>query len=144
MNDTFSLSSSLPVSTSLFECRVCYELVENAVHCLQCKHFLCERHTNEVYDCPFCRAAPFKVEIDHTARRLVDELPVECQFCRQQIKKGDFSVHVNHCPQRPRNCGVNECGFQTGNKEEALRHLIDSHGDIFWESYNRLTAAGNM
>lgn len=129
--------------SATLECRVCFEVVKNAVHCLRCKHFLCERHAKEVRVCPFCREAPFEVEINHALRRLVDELPVGCQFCRQPIKKGDLNVHVNHCPQKPRNCGVNRCGFQTGQKEEALRHVMETHGDVLWENYSRLTAAGN-
>lgn len=133
--------NSLPIAT--IECRVCFNLVVNAVYCVQCKQFLCDRHSTEVRDCPFCRAAPFRVEIDHSIRRLVDQLPIRCLYCHQSINKGDFDVHVNHCPQRPRNCGFKGCGFQTVQKEEGLRHLMESHGEILWEKYNKLTESGN-
>lgn len=132
---------SLPLAA--LECHVCYELVENAVYCLQCKQFLCERHVARVHDCPFCRSTPLRVDIDHSIRRLVDQLLVICQYCSQLIHKGDLSAHLNHCSKRPRNCGVNKCSFQTGNKEEALRHVMEVHGDIMWDNYNRLTTAGN-
>lgn len=132
-------STSLPVTT--LECKVCFEVADNAVHCLRCKQFLCQRHVIEVHVCPFSRSAPFNVEIDHTLHRLVDQLPIDCQFCRQCIIKGNLNAHLNHCPQRPRNCGVNGYGFQSGHKEEALRHVMEAHGETLWDNYNRLTAA---
>ena len=135
-------TSSLPLTT--MECKVCFELVENAVHCVQCQQFLCERHVAEVNDCPFCNAVPFQVEIDHSIRRLVDQLLDECQFCGRRIPKGDLNVHMKHCPQLPRNCSVSTCRFQTGIKEEALRHLTEAHGELLWENYSKLTASGKV
>ena len=136
------MPSSLPLTT--IECQVCFEVVENAVHCIQCRQFLCERHVAQLHECPFCRATPFKLQIEYGIRRLVDQLPVSCAFCLQHIKKGDLNVHVNHCQHRPRNCGVNGCGFQTSFKEEALRHMMEAHGEILWDNYNKLTAAGTV
>ena len=49
---------------------------------------------------------------------------------QQSINKGKLNIHTNHCPQRPRKCGVNGCDFQTGNKEEAFLHMIEFDGDI--------------
>lgn len=115
--------TSVSLTTNIFECKVCFVVAVNAVHCLQCTQFLCERHATEVHDCPFCHAAPFKVEIDYTLRRLVDQLPIDCRFCQQGFRKGDLNFHESYCPKRPRNCGVNGCGFQSVYKEEAFLHL---------------------
>lgn len=81
------------------------------------------------------------MEINHALRRLVDELPIECQFCLQSIKKGDINVHENHCPERQQNSGINECAFQRGPKEEALRHVMENYGEVLREKYKRHTSA---
>lgn len=140
----------------MFKCIVSLEVVDNAVRCMQCKHLLCERHRFEFRDCPFCRAKPLRVEVAYKIRQQVDHISIQCQFCRQYIKRGALNDHlVNHCPQQPRvcaietgitpqKCGVNGCGFQSCNKEEGLQHIIYVHGDKLWENYNRLTATSNI
>lgn len=130
--------TSLPVNA--LECQICFDLVESAVNCQQCGQFFCDIHVNELQSCPFCRVTPVNVQVDRTLRRLVDQLPVICLICKEHVKKGDFAVHTNHCQSL--HCGANGCEFSSGHKETALNHVLQAHGDIIWQNYSRLTAAG--
>lgn len=117
------------------QCPVCFELVESAMDCEKCGHFLCESHVSQLDGCPKCRAQPLQVRIDVTLRRLVDLLQVRCQFCHKQFNKGDLKVHMENCTGRPR-CGFKGCEQQASNKEDALRHIMDAHGDILWNNFS--------
>ena len=139
---TWTESQGLPAS--ILECKLCFEVVEKAVHCVRCKKFICERHKANLRECPFCRLVPLKVEVDYTLRDLVDQLPIECSLCHQHITKGELDIHTKHCTQPPRECGVDGCAFQTTNKSEALRHVMAVHGNELWENFKQLTAAGSV
>ena len=125
---------------------MCYEVVENAVECVQCGFFFCEQHVSNLRSCPSCRLDPLSVRESRAVRRVVDGYLVKCNFCLQFIRRGDLNVHKNYCPQNPSSlcCGVSGCVYQTNQKEDALRHVMEAHGDKFCKNYFNLTAAGNF
>ena len=110
------------------------------MHCVKCGQFLCNRHVYSLTNCPFCRAAPLKVQENQALRRLVGQIPKRCPNCTLSIRNGDLAVHMNHC--RSHSCGANRCEFRSDDKETALRHVIELHGDSLWQKYTRFTAAG--
>ena len=131
---------SLPARA--LECPVCLEVVTNPVCCAGCHHVLCEEHVPELRECPVCKAVPFKIVVDFGLRRIMEDLPFTCKFCKSPIRKGNLDVHEANCPKRPRHCGAAGCDFESGESDAALRHLIDSHGQVIWESFTNVTAAG--
>ena len=121
---------------------VCLEVVKNAVSCAHCHKILCEVHGTELKECPHCRAEPFKTVMEFGLRCVMEDLSFPCKFCKSPIRKGDLNVHEANCPKRPRHCGAGGCQFASGDMEEALRHFIQSHGQVFWENFTEATAAG--
>lgn len=123
------------------KCQICFELVECAIECVHCGQFFCGRHEPDLTNCPFCRSSPLNIRESRALRRLVDQLPVNCTFCKQRFTKGAIEIHRSHCAQRPPVCGVSGCGYETLNKEDAFSHFIESHGDILWAKYNTFTSS---
>ena len=133
---------SLPVRA--LECPICLEMVKNAVSCAGsgCHYTICEVHAAELKECPQCNSTPFKTVAEFALRRIMENLPFLCKFCKSPIRKGDLDVHQNNCTKRPRHCGAFGCEFSSCESDEALRHLIRSHGQTIWESYTEATASG--
>lgn len=127
----------------LFECFICTEIVNEAVHCSQCWKFLCAAHLGQLTMCPFCKMTPFHTEIDVSIRRLVDQTNIECKYCKERITRGDRIIHMTHCQKKPRRCGIAGCYFETGNQKEGFNHFYETHGQILWEEFTKLTAACN-
>lgn len=144
MNKEFDLlwnSGAIKQLAENFQCKICFELVEKAIECDLCGQFFCEKHVPELTNCAFCRS-PLQFRESRALRRLVNELPIDCIYCKKVFTIGDIEVHHNHCLERPPVCGDNKCKYQTLNKEDALHHLIEAHGETIWANYNKLTAAG--
>ena len=124
------------------ECPVCLEVVTNPVCCAACHQVLCEQHVDELRECPVCKAVPFKTVVELGLRRVMEGLPFPCKYCKSPIRKGNLEVHEANCPKRLRHCGAAGCEFESGEQTVALRHLIDSHGPVIWESFTEATATG--
>ena len=124
------------------ECPICLEILTNPISCKQCNKALCEKHEDQISECPLCREKPFKGIKEQGIRQLLNELPYPCKYCNDQISKCNLEVHELHCSKRPRHCGVAGCEFKSIESTVALRHLIDSHGPVIWENFTDVTSAG--
>lgn len=84
-------------------CQVCTKLVEMPVECAPCGNFFCKQHLSEpaLTKCPFCRSAPLDVKPLRAVRRIIDDLPIICKFCKKRYTRGAIEVHTNHCPHNP-------------------------------------------
>ena len=144
----FSCAGREPMSlpARALECPVCLEVVQNAVSCANsaCRYTICEMHAGELRECPQCKSTPFKTIVEFVLRRIMEDLPFTCKFCKSPVRKGDLDVHEINCPKLPRHCGAAGCEFESGGPAEALRHLIEAHGPVIWENFTNSTAAGVM
>ena len=131
---------SLPARA--FECPICFLVLKNPMSCVRCGKILCEEHVVALQECPFCKEKPFRTQVERGVRQLLDEVPYPCRFCNSPIPKGNLDVHEANCPKRSRRCGVTGCEFLSCEQADALRHMIDVHGEIIWENYTDATAAG--
>ena len=93
-------------------------------------------------ECPFCKDIPFQFNLERGVRLLLQEMKYPCKYCNEPFSKGNLEVHESYCNKKPRHCGVLECNFASNNKNEALQHFIEIHGDDFWQRYNENTARG--
>ena len=114
----------------------------NPIPCSQCGKLVCEEHLAHISECPFCKDEPFRPQMERGVRLLLEEMPYPCKYCRDPISKGNLDVHETNCPKRPRHCGVAGCKFESCEQTEALRHLIEFHGQDICESYTDSTARG--
>ena len=128
---------SLPARA--FECPICFQVLTNPVSCSRCGKFLCEEHLARISECPYCKDKPFRPQVERGVRLLLEEIPYPCKYCREKISKGNLEVHETNCHKRPRHCGVAGCEFESCEQTEALRHLIELHGQAIWESYTDST-----
>ena len=131
---------SLP--TCAFECPICSQPFKNPMSCGGCGYILCEEHVDGIPECPNCKEKPFRAQVERGVRRLMNLVPYPCRHCNSSIPKGDLDVHEANCPKRQRHCGGSGCEFKSCEPTEALRHLLDSHGQVIWENYTDATAAG--
>ena len=131
---------SLPARA--FECPICFLTFTNPMSCVECGYILCKEHVEGISECPLCKEKPFKAQVERGVRRLMNQVPYPCRFCKSSIPKGDLDVHEANCPKRQRRCGVAGCNFESSESTDALRHLIESHGQVIWENFTDATAAG--
>lgn len=131
---------SLPVQA--FECPICLLVLRNPVSCNLCGSMLCKDHVAEIRECPICQERPFRVQSERGVCRLMNDVQFQCKYCKRAIPKMDLEVHETNCPKRPRRCGAAGCKFETLIQADGLRHLIQSHGQLIWESYTEATLAG--
>lgn len=131
---------SLPARA--FECPICFLPLTNPMSCIECGYVLCEEHVAGILECPVCKEKPFRAQVERVVRRMMNEVPYPCQHCKSPIPKGNLEVHEANCPKRPRHCGIAGCNFKSGESAEALRHLIDAHGQSIWDNWTDVTAAG--
>ena len=89
-----------------FQCPICLELAEDAVETECCNHAYCEEHAKTIAAgggmCPTCRATPFRYRPAVMVRRLINNLPTECPFCKSAtIQRGNLEDHKKTCSKRP-------------------------------------------
>ena len=130
---------SLPAS--VFECQICFQVLTNPVSCSRCGKLLCKEHVARISECPLCKDKPFRLQVERGVRLLLEEMPYPCKYCREPISKGNLEVHETNCHKRPRHCRFAGCAFKSCEQTEALRHLIELHGQAIWESYTDFTAS---
>lgn len=106
-----------------FECPICLDISENAMECNTCAGIFCEKCVVEIKKCPMCRGLT-GFRPSPLARKLINNLPCQCQDCSKSMSRCEFKSHI--CPMKQENCGL--CGFK-GNREILIRHVGERHID---------------
>ena len=81
------------ISDKDFECVVCQDIAEEAVHCIRCENILCKNHLSKISRCSLCKSTPFETHTNEYVRRLISKLQVTCPECKAPIARGDLSTH---------------------------------------------------
>ena len=89
-----------------FHCPICLSFAENAVETECCNHAYCEEHAKTIAagggKCPTCRATPFRYRPAVIVRRIINNLPTKCPFCKSKaIQRGNLEDHKKTCSKRP-------------------------------------------
>ena len=126
------------------QCPICMEPPENAVECLKCKNYFCEKCVKQQKSCPTCKSTPFKTQINEALRRVIERLRVPCEYCNRTFPKGELQIHMKNCEKRPKKCSVGKCQFSAQNKEDAVAHFGKDHKDFIWDNFQNFPMIGKI
>lgn len=112
------------------ECGICREIADDAIETTCCHQIFCTSCLGQLQNrkCPFCRKENFQSVESHFARRLIKELPTKCQFCEQEMTRGNLHDHQIRCPSRTFECPAPNCNHSS-KRSEFIEHLVNIHGD---------------
>ncbi len=134
----------MPLPGEEILCPICMDPPENAVECVECHNFFCEKCVKQQNSCPLCKAQPLKIQINVALRRLVERMRVPCEFCNTPNPKGEVQTHKKNCPKRPRTCSIGNCQFSSNNEAQAISHFTASHKDFIWDHFENFQNTGNV
>lgn len=106
-----------------------------AVECVPCGQFFCERHLTALTNCPFCRCAP----LDVRESRASAVWPIASRSIADYVINASSKVSSTSTWSTVVRRFV--CGYQQMHKADALHHFdfVEAHPD----AHNELTAAGS-
>ena len=116
------------------ECPICLETARDAVECEGCAQILCEECTRSLQKCPLCRKeCSFRASA--FARRLINNLPVNCPNCNISTTNIELNSHLDICPEKKISCSL--CN-STQTVKEIASHAASIHNadliNIFYDS----------
>lgn len=113
------------ISRSLI-CPICLDpLLEPRTHVL-CENSFCNQCITKLNHCPFCRTSlidshDLKIT-NHHLLNLLNEIPVQCNICKQILSRGDFDSHIaSNCLQWPQVISTEDRSH--GNTYPLEKHL---------------------
>ena len=79
-----------------YKCKLCSEISENLVKCLNCQVNFCKKHINSEYTCPFCNCFPFNYKENTEFRNPILDLnyKYKCILCEFIGDKNSFWTHL--------------------------------------------------
>jgi hypothetical protein len=118
-----SVTPSNDVFDSL-KCVVCFEISRDAVECLTCGNIFCRMCVYNI-KCPLCRSHSAYKD-SYFARKIIECMPIKCEFCSETTTKGKVQEHLDKCQGRNYKCKNVKCSFE-GKREAFLKHIEESH-----------------
>ncbi|KAL0225109.1 hypothetical protein RCL1_003021 [Eukaryota sp. TZLM3-RCL] len=121
-------SYSLPPDSPTFDsltCAVCLETLSDPLEALCCNNLVCTGCATRD-KCPCCRATKPTLKPNIPIRRMIDNLPVICDYCDYKTTRGQFSFHLKSCSRRMLKCKL--CGESVASGK-AMDHL-QCHSDV--------------
>ena len=70
--------------------------------------------------------------------RLIDRMPIECEFCHAKVERASREAHAALCEKRPLKCAAPDCEFQSDDREAFTMHLANTHREQLLRNYTRL------
>ncbi|CAF0744156.1 unnamed protein product [Brachionus calyciflorus] len=120
----------------LLTCPVCIDYCKQAVQCSKCSNLFCKSCSDGLRDrkCALCREVT-NFESSIFARRLINNIIVECKFCKVSTTIGDLNIHVQKCKQIPIICKICNDKCVSG---QYLNHLSSKHLDEVIDKLNQI------
>ena len=123
------------------ECGICLQTCRAAVETTCCFNLFCQRCIDGIKNCPVCRAAPCSNRPNHAVRRMISRIPVQCQACKNEVKRESMDRHKLECECLQHKCS--KCEF-VGPRKEFAKHLTDSHLPNLIGSYSEKLSEINL
>ncbi|KAL0217484.1 hypothetical protein RCL1_008065 [Eukaryota sp. TZLM3-RCL] len=111
-----------PSAMKNFGCIICLEIMTDPVETQCCHNLFCSSCITQqpLQNCPCCRAPGPTIVPNVPVKRMIDDLPVSCNYCNKSGTRGEFGDHMRNCSGRPLNCNI--CGHSV-IMEQAISHL---------------------
>jgi hypothetical protein len=110
-----------------FNCPICLDVCNDPVESSCCKNLYCLDCSNSLNsECSFCRKR-CRFERSILAKRLIDKLPLTCEYCKLKTCRGNLRSHYNSCEEFPISCPVDACDLDKIPKSKIMDHLIQRH-----------------
>ncbi|CAF1092464.1 unnamed protein product [Brachionus calyciflorus] len=108
-------------------CPICLDYCKQAVECSKCINLYCKNCADSLSDkkCALCREST-EFHISNFARRAINEIPVNCDFCSAKSTIGDLEAHLEKCEKKSITCQI--CDLKL-TKISFLNHVSSNHLD---------------
>jgi len=82
------------------KCPVCFDPLVTPAVCQNCRNTFCRKCVESQTKCPICRGNVHPLqEPPRLLLNLLGKLPVKCNVCSKEVKRGELSSHAQHeCP----------------------------------------------
>ncbi|KAL0248634.1 hypothetical protein GEMRC1_003868 [Eukaryota sp. GEM-RC1] len=100
-----------PNTLQQVSCQRCGYVVQQAVETTCCNVLVCQECCVDLGCCPCCHLSQlyYSTVANLSVRRMVDGLPVRCDYCSHVTSAGEFEFHFRNCS------GKDHISFKQGN-----------------------------
>jgi len=117
------------------KCPICLDFCNEPVETNCCHKIFCKQCLDRLNGtCALCRSRCIYIASVFT-KRLINSLPIDCEYCNEKSTRGDIEHHKLRCKQVRFDCP--ECE-NVLIKEEFLQHIIDNHNEYYLKKLNSI------
>ena len=108
-------------------CPICIKIAKNPVESDCCGNIFCSLCTKKLSNCPICRKENLKTHPSLLIRKIINAIPIKCNFECGYINTVDFmEQHYLSCQNRLFICKIQNCN-KSFKKPEFILHIGKEH-----------------
>lgn len=124
------------------ECPICLDLCNDPVEAHCCHSIYCKACAISIKSkCSLCKSQIFQFSSSIISKRMLDSIPVECDYCKEKSTRGNLESHLKRCPKRLFKCHF--CMLEI-TKFDYPTHLISEHINEYENAFDKFYGLFNQ